>query len=118
MARKLTGNPWKDYENGRKEGYLKGYNAGAKEHGEKSLLYARHFAILALYNMVQNFVEDEELQNKMVCAYAEEQDRIYAEEFYGNQDKALQALYGLKRIYKELGLSEKYDFPVNMEDWE
>ncbi len=118
MARKLTGNSQIDYRNGREEGFIAGYNAGAKEFGEKAMLYSRHFAILALYNMVQNFVDDEELQNKMVIAYAEEQDRLYADEFYGDTDKVVQALYGLKRVYNELGLSEKYDFPINKEDWE
>ena len=95
MARKLTGNPWLDYEKGKKEGYIAG--------GKETIEYARHFAVLAIYNIVQNFVKSEKKQNEMVLAFCQEQNRIYAEEFFGNNDNVLLAAEGVKKIYKEIG---------------
>lgn len=98
MARKLSGNPRIAYEQGKREGYIAG--------GAEAIEYARHFAVLAIYNIVQNFVKSEKKQKEMVLAFCEEQNRIYGEEFYGNNDQVLLAAEGVKKIYKEVGFLE------------
>ena len=98
MARKMTGNPVVDCKNA--------YNAGYKEGGEQSIIYARHFAVLAIYNIVQNFVKSEKKQLEMVKEFVAEQNRIYGEEFYNDKDTVLRAMAGVERIYKEIGLTK------------
>ena len=103
MARKLSGNPQiafkQGYERGKEEGYLAG--------GTDAIEYARRFDVLAIYNIVQNFVKSEKKQNEMVLAFVKEQDRIYAEEFSGNNDNVLLAAEGVKKIYKEIGWAQE-----------
>ena len=38
--------------------------------------------------------------------FCEEQNRIYGEEFFGNDDQVLRAAEGVKKIYKEVGFLE------------
>ncbi|MBQ8603885.1 MAG: hypothetical protein IJ410_03455 [Oscillospiraceae bacterium] len=130
MARKLSGNPRIAYEQGKREGYVAG--------GAEAVEYARHFAVLAIYNIVQNFVKSEKKQNEMqrsclngflsgtmrassptrrktracpasvvVLAFCEEQNRIYGEEFFGNDDNVLLAAEGVKKIYKQVGFLQE-----------
>jgi len=99
MARKISGNPQIAYNQGLKEGYTAG--------GAEAIEYARHFAVLAIYNIVQNFVKSEKKQNEMVLAFCEEQNRIYGEEFFGNDDNVLIAAEGVKKIYKEIGFLQE-----------
>ena len=95
MARKISGNPQVAFMEGRNQGY--------KEAGYEALNYARHFAVLALYNIVQNFLPSEKKQRELLKAYCEEQERIYAKEFYGEPDNVLLAVEGVKKIYREIG---------------
>lgn len=115
MARKLTGNSQIDYQNGFLDGKNKGYNLGYKEGGEQAIIYARHFAVLPIYNIVQKYIKSEKKQLEMVKEYALEQNRIYGEEFWGDNDKVLLAMHGVKRIYKEVGLTDG-GFEIDVEE--
>ena len=95
MAKRISGNPQIAYEQGKREGYIAG--------GSEAIDIARNFTVLALYNIVQNFVKSEKKQKEMLLAFCEEQNRIYGEEFYGNDDNVLLAMEGVKKIYKEIG---------------
>ena len=112
MARKLTGNPQKDYNNGYKAGYIAA--------GKRCIAIARHLAKLPLYNIIEKYVEDEEKQRQAIIDYAEEDDRLYGEEFWEKPSKVRQALRGVQRIYNETGLDKKgYVIPFeDMEDRE
>ena len=103
MARKVSGNPQIAFKQGYDLGKEEGYVAG----GAEAIEYARHFAVLAIYNIVQNFVKSEKKQNEMVLAFCEEQNRIYGEEFFGNNDNVLIAAEGVKKIYKEIGFLQE-----------
>ena len=120
MARRLTGNPMVDYENGYKKGYEKAYEEAYREAGLKCIVLARHLAKLPLYNIAEEFVEDEEKQLQMIVRYAEEDDRLYADEFWNKPAKVRQALRGVKRIYEETGLNKRgYEIPKeDLEDQE
>ena len=99
MARKLTGNPQKDYNNGLRDRYKIG--------GEKCITIARHLAKLPLYNIIEKYIDDEEKQRQFIRDYAEEDDRLYADEFWDKPSKVRQALRGVQRIYAETGLDKK-----------
>ena len=97
-------------QNAYRKGFEEGYNAGYKEGGEECIKIARHVAVLPLYNIVHEFVQSGRRQNMMVKQYAEEQNRIYVDEFFGDRDKVIIAMEGVKRIYKEVGLTgDEYD---------
>ena len=96
MAKKLNSNPQIAYLQGKKEGYEMG--------GKETIQYARHFAVLALYNISHLYTRSEKQSNELVKAFFDEQERIYAEEFWGAPDTVRIAAEGVKRIYKELGI--------------
>lgn len=95
---KRSGNPVIDCNNA--------YNLGYKEGGEEAIIIARHLAMLPIYNIVHKYVKSEKKQLEMVREYALEHNRVYVDEFLNNQDKVLQGMEGVKRIYKECGLTE------------
>lgn len=109
MARKLTGNPQIDFKNGYKEGYTEG--------GKYCITLARHLAKLPLYNILDKYIEDEEKQLEFIREYAEEDDRLYADEFWAKPSKVRQALRGVQRIYAETGLDKK-GYVIPMKDLE
>ncbi len=92
---KLSRNPQQAYLQGKIDGYRMG--------GSETIMIARHLSVIPIYNIVQKYVDDEELQNKMVLEYCQEHNRIYEREFFGDEDKVRTALSGVKRIYKEIG---------------
>ena len=109
MARKLTGNPKIDYNNGFKDGYIAA--------GKRCITIARHLAKLPLYNILDKYIDDEEKQLQFIRDYAEEDDRLYADEFWEKPSKVRQALRGVQRIYAETGLDKK-GYVIPMEDLE
>ena len=109
MARKLTGNCRIDYNNGYKEGYMAA--------GKECIVLARHLAKLPLYNIIEKYIDNEEKQLQAIIEYTEEDDRLYADEFWERPSKVRQALRGVQRIYKETGL-DKRGYVIPMEDLE
>jgi hypothetical protein len=99
MGKRISGNPQIAFN----QGYTEGKKAGYLEGGAEAIDIARNFTVLALYNIVQDFVKSEKKQKEMLLAFCEEQNRIYGEEFYGNDDNVLLGMEGVKKIYKEIG---------------
>lgn len=95
MGKKLSGNPRIAYEQGKAEGFQTG--------GAQAIVCAKDFAVVAIYNIVQNYIKSEKKQQELVLAFCEEQDRLYVNEFWGNPDQVLLASQGAKRIYREIG---------------
>lgn len=100
---KLSRNPQISYNQGRAEGYEKGYAAGYSEGGETCIDLARHFAAIAIYNVARDYTRSDVKANELVLAFCEEQNRLYGEEFYHNEDNVLIAKNAVEKIYKEIG---------------
>ena len=95
MAKKLNSKPQIAYQQGRKDGYIAG--------GRESMEFAKHFAALAIYNISHLYTRSEKKSKELVKAFCEEQERIYRNEFWHNNDQVLLAVDGVKKIYKEVG---------------
>lgn len=100
---KLSRNPQIAYNQGRAEGYEKGYAAGFSDGGEDCMNLARHFAALAVYNVARDYTRSDKKANELVLAFCEEQNRLYGDEFYNNTDNVLIAKNAVEKIYKEIG---------------
>ena len=98
MARKISGNPRIAFDQGVKEGYNKGYRDG----GMQTINHARNFAALALHNVASDFTRSEKKAWELIKAFCVEQERIYAEEFFGDEDKVMVAMAHVDRIYKKI----------------
>ena len=103
---KISRNPQIAYNQGVAKGEHDGYIKG----GAEAIQIARSFNVLALYNIVHNFVKSEKKQREMLKAYHEEQERIYMEEFSGNTDQVMLAMKGVEKIYKEIGIELEVNY--------
>lgn len=99
MGKNISSNPQKAYL----QGYQSGKKAGYLEGGGEAIEIARNFTVLALYNIVHEFISSEKKQKAMLLAFCEEQNRLYGDEFYGNDDNVMLAIEGVKKIYKDIG---------------
>ena len=100
---KLSRNPQIAYNQGRAEGYEIGYAAGYKEGGETCIDIARHFAVIPIYNVARDFTRSDIKAKELVLAFCEEQNRLYGDELYNNEDNVLIAKNAVDKIYKEIG---------------
>lgn len=89
------------------QGFAEGQKVGYLEGGGEAIDIARNFTVLALYNIVHEHIPSEKKQKALLLAFCEEQQRLYGEEFYGNDDNVLLAVEGVKKIYKEIGFLQK-----------
>ena len=103
MGKRINGNPQIAFN----QGYTEGKKAGYLEGGAEAIEIARNFTVLALYNIVHEHIPSEKKQKALLLAFCEEQNRLYAEEFYGNNDNVLLAVEGVKKIYKEIGFMQE-----------
>lgn len=100
---KISRNPQIAFNQGFKEGKAAGYIEG----GTEAITIARNFTVLALYNIIHEYVKSGKKQNEMLLAFCNEQERLYGDEFYGNDDNVLLAMEGVKKIYKEIGFMQQ-----------
>ena len=98
MARKISGHPRIAFDQGAKEGYNQGYRDG----GFQTINHARNFAALAIHNVARDYTRSEKKAWELIKAFCVEQERIYAEEFFGDEDKVMVAMAHVDRIYKKI----------------
>ena len=103
MGKRINSNPQIAFN----QGYTEGKRVGYLEGGSEAIEIARNFTVLALYNIVHEHIPSEKKQKALLLAFCEEQNRLYGEEFYGNDDNVLLAVEGVKKIYKEIGFMQE-----------
>lgn len=108
---KISGNPMKAFYQGVDEGLQKGYNAGYKDGGNECIDYARYFDALAIYNIARDFTRSDKKARELVKRFCEEQDRLYGDEFFGNEDQVLVALMGTRKVYNDSGVLRVVKLP-------
>lgn len=101
MARR-NGNPEIAFQDGVKKGIEKGYAMGYKDGGLETINHARNFAALAIHNVASDYTRSEKKAWELIKAFCVEQERIYAEEFFGDEDKVMVAMAHVDRIYKKI----------------
>ena len=99
---RINPNPRIAFDQGVKKGLEEGYNAGYRDGGMQTITHARNFAALAIHNVAREYTRSEKKAWELIKAFCVEQERIYAEEFFGDEDKVMVAMAHVDRIYKKI----------------